>query len=339
MSNKTKVAAIEASHMHVLSLIKQVHELPEAEFVGFADANPRHRESVKQRVGLSDDLIYTDYRKLLDERKPDAVMVCSTNADHVVYTEELAARGVHVMLEKPFAARLAHADRMVRACQQAGVTLMVNWPTAWNAALRHAREIAQSGQLGQVFQITFRGGHTGPTTDFTTWWYRPEDGGGVFLDYICYSANIFTWVLGKRPLQVCGMAATLVKPVRAEDNAVVLMRYDTALCIAQATWTRFGKEPGYGPVINGTEGSVTVLDDRHLKLVTKQNAEGEVVEVPPLTAPGLKNGPDHLVHCLRHGKDIAPPCDPALNRDAQEILEAGLLAIQTGTTVNLPVRG
>ena len=337
MSEKIKIVALESAHPHVHSLIREAQGLDGAEFVGFADPSAERRALTKERNEFGDDMVFADYERLLDERQPDAAIICSTNADHVKYVEALAPRGIHIMLEKPFAASLSHADRMIAACEQHGVTLMVNWPTAWNPALRLAREIAQSGSLGQVFQIAFRGGHMGPTADYDSWWYRPQDGGGVLLDYCCYAANMFTWILGKLPRQVCGMADALVKPVKSEDNAALLLRYDDALCVSQATWTRFGPEPIQGPVINGTEGSVTSIGREQIKHCTRENPAGEVIDVPPLSEPHLQGGPSYFVHSLLNGTPIESPCDPAFNRDGQEILEAGKIAVQTGVTVNLPI--
>ena len=71
-----------------------------AEFVGFADPKPEHRAQTKERSGLGDDMVFADYERLLDERQPDAAIICSTNADHVKYVEALAPRGIHIMLEK-----------------------------------------------------------------------------------------------------------------------------------------------------------------------------------------------------------------------------------------------
>jgi predicted dehydrogenase len=337
MPESIKIVALESAHTHMNSLIRQTQELAGTEFVGFADPNPQHRAQTKERSELGDNMVFADYERLLDERQPDAAIICSTNADHVKYVEALAPRGIHIMLEKPFAASLSDADRMIAACEKHDVTLMVNWPTAWGPALRRAREITQSGVLGQVFQIAFRGGHMGPTADFDSWWYRPQDGGGVLLDYCCYAANVFTWILGKVPRQVCGMADTLVKPVKSEDNAVLLLRYDDALCVSQATWTRFGPEPIHGPVINGTTGSVTVIGRNQVKHCTQENPVGDIIDVPDLPEPHMQSGPAYFVHALLNGTAIESPCDAAFNRDGQEILEAGKIAVQTGVTVNLPI--
>ncbi len=338
MPDKIRIAAIEAKHMHVFDLMRQALQCEQAEFVGFADPDEANRQRAKTQLGLSDDLIFADHRQLLDQQKPQAVMICSTNAMHDDFVMECAARGIHCMVEKPFAARLIEVDRMIRACERAGVKLMCNFPSAWSAALRHARTLCDEGRIGRIFQITYRGGHAGPVRDLNTWWYRPEDGGGVLLDYCCYGANVSTWFLRKLPRLVTALAGTLAKPVKAEDNAVMLALYDDALCIFQATWTRPVPEPSYGPVINGLEGAITVVSGSQLRLFTPANsaAGGELIEAPPLP-PGRRNGPEYFVNAILRDTPIEDPCSPQMNRDVQEILEAGMLSVQSGCATRLPL--
>ena len=114
-----KIVALESAHTHMNSLIRQTQELEGAEFVGFADPKPEHRAQTKERSELGDNMVFAEYERLLDERQPDAAIICSTNADHVKYVEALAPRGIHIMLEKPFAASLSDADRMIAACAEA----------------------------------------------------------------------------------------------------------------------------------------------------------------------------------------------------------------------------
>ena len=338
MPAKIRIAAIEARHMHVFSLMRQALDCEQAEFVGFADPDEQTRARARSGLGLSDDLVFADYRQLLERQQPQAVMICSTNAMHDHFVQECAGRGIHCMVEKPFAARLAQVDRMIAACARAGVKLMCNFPSAWSVPLRHARALCDDGRIGRIFQITYRGGHAGPVSDLATWWYRPEDGGGVLLDYCCYGANVATWFLRKLPRTVTALAGTLAKPVKAEDNAVMLALYDDALCIFQATWTRPVPEPSYGPVINGLDGAITVLGGNQLRLFTRDNARagGEVVEAPALPH-GQRNGPEYFVNAILHDTAIEDPCSPAMNRDVQEILEAGILSVQSGCSTRLPL--
>ena len=58
-------------------------------------------------------------------------------AHHADVVELCVPRGIHVMVEKPMAATLEQADRMLTAARKAGTVLMVNWPTAWESRHPH----------------------------------------------------------------------------------------------------------------------------------------------------------------------------------------------------------
>ena len=332
-----RVIGVDGSHMHLFWMLRDLQPLEGFQLVGHADADPARRQEAQQKFGLDASQTLADVRQLVEEQKPDIAIVGAPNTRHHEYVETLAAMGVHCIVEKPFAARLWQADRMIDACRKHGVILMCNFPSAWSASLRAAQARVQNGDIGRMFQLTHRGGHTGPVPELDTWWYRPEDGGGVFLDYCCYGAALSTWFMGRLPARVTAMAVHADKPVRAEDNAVLLLDFDDALCICQGTWTRFGKEPSYGPVINGLDGSITIQGGGRYLLVTRDNPDGEVVQVSGGLPQGQESAVQYMATCIKEGHWPEGPLALDITRGAQEILEAGQLAIRTGATVSLPM--
>ena len=334
MSESIKVVALESAHPHIHSLIRQTQELEGAEFVGFADPNPKHRAQTKERNEFGDDMVFADYERLLDERQPDAAIICSTNTDHVKYVEALAPRGIDIMLEKPFAASLSDADRMIAACEQHGVTLMINFPTAWGPALRRAREIAQSGALGQVFQIAFRGGHMGPTGDFDTWWYRPQDGGGVLLDYCCYGSLVARWLVGEPASAVMGMRANLNSQWGdVEDNAAMIVRFPQAMALCEASWTTVDHGVSPGPIVYGSEGTL-VADKAKAGQAPKVRVEKgggrtEYHDCEPLPAD-RSDIAQEIIHRLETGDPLHETLDLDFNLEVMAILDAGVRSADSG---------
>lgn len=76
-------------------------------------------------------------------------------------------------------------------------------------------------------------------------WRKPA--GGVINDYIGYGTTLTTWYLqGKIPMQVCALAAHL-RGMEVEDNVVVTVKYDNALCQLEATWTALSTPPKVQP--------------------------------------------------------------------------------------------
>lgn len=97
-----------------------------------------------------------DYREVLDDAEVDAVDICLPHALHAPVAVEAAEAGKHVLCEKPIAASLEGADRMIEAAEQAGVVLMIAENVRFNPLFHKIRDLLQDGVIGQpaLIQMT-----------------------------------------------------------------------------------------------------------------------------------------------------------------------------------------
>ena len=95
-----------------------------------------------------------------------AVYVASPHQFHADHVCMAAAHGKHVLVEKPMALTLAECTRMIDACHVAGVHLIVGHSHSFNAPIKRARELIDSGVYGAVRMIT--------ALNFTDFLYRPR---------------------------------------------------------------------------------------------------------------------------------------------------------------------
>ena len=101
---------------------------------------------------------YTNYREMLDSEKLDVVLFCSEIAGHAEIAEALAEPRIHIITEKPMAAILPDALRMVRAARRADVALLVNWPITWRPWVRVVKNLIEGGEIGDVWKFKWRNG-------------------------------------------------------------------------------------------------------------------------------------------------------------------------------------
>ena len=340
MAEKLRIAVLGMAHDHLWTNLKQLTDVGQAELVAGADPNDSLLAQFRERTGCR--TVYASYEALLEKEEPDAVFGFTPTAHHADVVELCAPRGIHVMVEKPMAATLAQADRMLVATRKAGTRLMVNWPTAWGAGLRTAHRLVEEGRLGQVWQITWRGGHCGPdeigcSDAFCGFLFDKDlNGAGAFNDYGGYGSVVCMAFLGL-PMTVVGMAGRLVKThLPVDDNGAMLLRYPHALCRMEMTWTEaVAHKPPHDFVIYGTEGTLIVGGGAPV-LFTRADREGSGV-TPDELPEGQSNGPEHFVECILEGKEPQWLTNPDLSRGAQEIMEAGLLSATTGMAVSLPI--
>ncbi len=338
MEKMYRIGFASLVHDHVWGELQHWKAHPNVQIVAAGDVNAELRDKFKAETGVNN--VYESWQEMLEKEELDIVQAAAENnaGPHIV--EAAAAKGIHVVSEKPMAARLSQADRMLSAADKAGTLLMVNWPTAWSPGLNTAMKLITDGAIGDVFYFKWRSAHNGPmeigcSRYFYEWLYDEErNGAGALMDYCCYCADMCAYLLGL-PQQVTAFRATFVKdyPI-PDDNAVIVMKYPNAFGITEASWTQ---KVGYitpNPVVYGTEGALMVSgNDVHLH---PAGADAHVV-TPEAMPEGSRNAAEYFIHRLKTEQPIEGLCSPKVSRDAQEILEAGLVSADTGQVVNLPM--
>ncbi|HEY5316122.1 MAG TPA: Gfo/Idh/MocA family oxidoreductase [Pirellulales bacterium] len=177
--------------------------VPQAEIVAVADDDKPGAAAAAKR--LQAPRTYFDYRKMLDEAKPQIVSICPRwlNRHHELVLA-CAERGIHVYLEKPLARTLAEADEMVAACERAHVKLAVAHQTRYSPKLPVVKELLASGKIGRVLEFRGRG---------------KEDARGGGEDLWVLGTHIMDLIryLGGQPASCFGVVTTAGHPIGRAD--------------------------------------------------------------------------------------------------------------------------
>lgn len=342
MSAPIRVGILGLTHDHIWGNLDDLAASTLGNLVAVADPNVPLLDKVRSEYGC--ETVFENYAEMLDQVDLDAVYVYGDNATGAALAAQAADRGLHVMVEKPMAADLAGAVEMVAAAARSRVKLMVNWPFAWNANLQHAWKMARDGEIGRVFSTKYRAAHAGPkelgcTPYFYNWLHDADlNGAGALMDYCCYGAAMARYLLGQ-PSRVTGTAGRLAKEyITLDDNAIIVMQWPRAMAVTEASWTQIGHLTSYETVIYGTEGTLFIERGAggRVLLATREHDEGMVVDVP--AAPEhMRSGTAYFLHCIVNELPIEGICSADVSRDAQEILEAGLLSSIYGEALSLPL--
>jgi len=129
---------------------------PMTEVVALADTDAENRELFCERFGVPG---YEDYREMLEKERIDIaapILPVRPNPEVVVGCAQAGIRAI--LCEKPLAASLEEADRMVEACRKRGIKFGAGDLDCNLPAYRKAFEIIESGELGEVRSIDFKGG-------------------------------------------------------------------------------------------------------------------------------------------------------------------------------------
>lgn len=130
--------------------------IPNTKVVAVADDDKAGLAAAAQRLKV--DKTYADYRQMLDETKPDIVVIGQRWIDqHRDMAVAAADRGIHVYMEKPFCRSLIEADQIVAACEKTGAKLALAHPTRYSPKLKTIQTLIDDGAIGTVLEYRARG--------------------------------------------------------------------------------------------------------------------------------------------------------------------------------------
>lgn len=142
---------------------------------------------------LGAERAYGSYAELCADPEVDAVFVATPHAQHLEVAELAIAAGKAVLCEKPLAASLADAERMVRLARDAGVFLMEAMWMRFNPLIQR---IAAEERLGEIRSVQATFGFVRPYDPEDRLW-NPATGGGALLDLGVYPFALAQLLLGK----------------------------------------------------------------------------------------------------------------------------------------------
>jgi predicted dehydrogenase len=264
--------------------------------------------------------------------------------DHLRVVEACAPRKIHVMVEKPLAVSLAHAEIMAALARAHGIELITNYETTWYASTYAAYHMAvEQGALGAIRKMVVHDGHGGPveigcSAAFVAWLTDPVlNGGGAVVDFGCYGANLITWLMGGvEPLSVTAVLQTLKPEVypRVDDDATVILTYLHAQGIIQGSWNwPVGRKD---MEIYGASGYLVAVDDQTMRVRMREDDSEQTLSLPP--APARVSDPfAYLAAVVRGVETVAPgnlwSLENALS--VVKILDAARDSAREGKTVRL----
>ena len=331
-----KIAVVGLVHSHVWGHLKTMVDGKQATLVGVAETNQDLVAEAK-KAGVADNLIFADYKQMLDKVKPDIVWAFVENNRHLEIAEACAPRHINIIFEKPLAATHTQAVRIQKLAKQYNVQVMSNYQMAWWPANYIAKARADSGDLGQIYRLHGIVGHGGPGSTgarnkyFFDWLTDPvKNGAGALMDFGCYNALWSLWYLG-RPETVFASANHLRPDVfpKVEDNADLVLSYPKAVGIFEASWDL---PKSYQDLeVFGLKGSVYMQHSGVDEQVGKQKQSLTLNPLPVNESEPIAFMVDHM----RTKKPVEGLTAIDINVQVIEIIDAAKESIRTGKAVRL----
>ncbi len=332
-----KIAFIGLGHSHTWGHLTRILQGAPVKLAGIAETVPDLIAEAKRR-GATDVPVYADYKKMLDEVKPDIVWGFVENNRHLEVIQACAPRKIHVIFEKPLASTYKDAQAIRALAQKSGILVMTNYQMAWWPTNYAAKAGADSGEIGKIWRMHGIVGHGGPgkpeglNRHFFLWLTDPvQNGAGALMDFGCYNALWALWYKG-RPENVYAQSNQL-RPgefPKVEDASVMVLSYKDGVGIFEGSWDL---PRGFQDLeVFGRAGSIYTTASE--VVLRKGKEPAAKIDVPAL-APEMTGPTQYLTYCIKNQKPVEGLVALDINVGVAEIIEAAKMSIKTGKAVGL----
>ncbi len=201
---------------------------PQARLVAAVSRDQGRADAFGARFGL--DFVTTNYEAMLDRADVDAVFIATPNSLHASEAIAAAAAGKHVFCDKPLATSVADAHDVVRACEDAGVTLGLNFHYRHLPWVDEVRRIISRGTLGEIETIEVEVGSG--TRNYTNWRADQAMAGiGSVYNVGVHMLDVLSVILDSEPVEVSSMFDRSPDSGTVEMQALVLIRFDNGTLV------------------------------------------------------------------------------------------------------------
>jgi predicted dehydrogenase len=221
MSGQTSIAVAGAGLIG-RAHIARIQAQPGARLGAIVDPSPAARD-LAAGLGVP---YFADVAEALATARPDGLVIATPNAFHVPHGLAAVEAGVPMLLEKPPANDVESARTLVEAAERKGVPILVGHHHRHSPLMRRAREVIQSGRLGQLTAVNgmclYKKPDHGYFDGAGSW--RREPGGGVVLINLIHVVDDLRILCGD-VVEVQAMESNAARGFPVEDSAAVLLRF------------------------------------------------------------------------------------------------------------------
>ena len=237
------------------------------QLVAVLDVVEQNREKASEH--LPGTKFYTDIQSLLTNEQLDFVDICTPPHTHAEYIKSCAAKGIHIICEKPLTETNTTVGELSKAIREAKIVFVPCHQYKYSPLWRSIHNIIRSGEIGDITVAQFNVFRMYADSGTAAWnpeWRtnKKHSGGGILVDtgaHYFYLAQYFFGV----PKKVSALLRTLKhENYGVEDTAAVTLDYGKTLMQVNLTWA--ANQRANSAFIVGTKGSLSYDGARLLQM-------------------------------------------------------------------------
>ena len=304
---------------------------------------PKQRTLFSEKYGCDKEKSYEDVLKRDDI---DGVLLATPNAIHAEQAILAAQHEKHVYVEKPIANTIADAKRIIEACKEAGVVLMVGHDIRRLAGNRKAKELIDGGSIGNPIMVEANFSHDlgfQLTPDKFRW--RGDDSGcpaGALMTMGIHHADTLNYFFG--PMKTAfSYFNKLYIPADVEDVTVTVFQFESG--ILGYLGSNYASPKAHWIFIYGTEANLSCkvtlpevsfedylniwpVVDRYTELLLYEKGKDGAQSIPLTEGDPILEEIDEFADCIQTG--AKPETDGQVGLDALALIRAAIESNRTG---------
>lgn len=220
------------------------------EMVSVCDIDPAALKKAKDRFKCP---VYEDYHKMLEEMKPELVVIVTRSYQHAQMAIDCLMAGSNVLVTKPMATNVPDAIRMIKAAEKSGKMLLPWLPARWGCDVKRLKEIVDAGTIGKVTEI-HRSVHSFATR--CDWQTELKYGGGYILNWGPHLIDQPIQLTNGKVKCVWADVKQLINPNDGEDDYTIITTTTDGVTVYSGYHCSIYNEPAW--LIKGDRGTIVV---------------------------------------------------------------------------------
>ena len=161
-----------------------------------ADVNGKELEFARTNYNCD---IFEGYQRMYDAGDLDLVIITLPDFMHRDPVIKAAEKGIHILVEKPFATSMSDAEAMVQAIDKAGVKCMVEFFNRWSSPFAHAKKRVMAGDVGEIMSFNIELNDTIVVPEKMLKWSFKSSPAWFLMSH---TSDLAFWITGKKPSTV-----------------------------------------------------------------------------------------------------------------------------------------
>ncbi|NOY07311.1 MAG: Gfo/Idh/MocA family oxidoreductase [Spirochaetes bacterium] len=245
--------------------LKNMADIEGLEVTAVCDADSKRMDSFQGAR-------FTNSSELINSGKVDAVLIATPHYFHTSVSIEALQKGLHVLVEKPIAAHIYDAKKMLEAHKDKNLVFAAMFNLRTDPMYRKLKNMVDNNELGKIVRVNWI-----ITNWFRTYAYYTSgswratwkgEGGGVLLNQCAHNLDIIQWIAGQPCKVTANIGLGKYHDIEVEDEVTALLEYSGGATGVFITST--GEAPGTNRLEIAAEKGKVVLEDRKMKFVRNE---------------------------------------------------------------------